>query len=84
MTVNVADDVARRLEAAAAARGLSVDEFATGVLSDNVPEVASTPGRRHLAFVGIGVPPRTRRWCSSKSLPSRSTRGFASSSLSRP
>jgi hypothetical protein len=43
------------LEAAAAARGVSVDEFATGVLIDNVPEVASTPGRRHLAFVGIGA-----------------------------
>lgn len=55
MTVNVPDDVARRLEAAAAARGVSVDEFATGVLIDNVPEVASATGRRHLAFVGIGA-----------------------------
>jgi len=54
MTLNVPDDVARRLEAAAAARGVSVDELATEVLIDNVPEVASTTERRHLAFVGIG------------------------------
>jgi hypothetical protein len=58
MTVNVPDDVARRLEAAAAACGVSVDEFATGVLIDHVPEVASTTGRRHLAFVGIGASER--------------------------
>jgi plasmid stability protein len=55
MTVNVPDEVARRLEAAAAARGVSVDEFAAEVLIDNVPEVATTSERRHLAFVGVGA-----------------------------
>ena len=55
MAVHLPDDVARRLVAVAAAHGVSVDEFATAVLIDNVPEVARAPERRYLAFVGIGA-----------------------------
>ena len=54
LLVNVPDDVARRLRAAAAANGVSVDEFVTALLIKSVPEVADASERRHLAFVGIG------------------------------
>jgi plasmid stability protein len=54
LLVNVPDDVARRLRAAAAANGVSVDEFVTAVLINSVPEVADASERRRLAFVGIG------------------------------
>ena len=55
MTVNLPDDVARRLEAAAAARGVTVEELAAEVLSDNAPAIDPAPRRRHLGFVGIGA-----------------------------
>lgn len=55
MTVNVPDDVARRLEAAAAARGVTVEELAAEVLTDNVPDIGAAPRRRHLSFAGIGA-----------------------------
>lgn len=55
MTVNVPDDVARRLEAAAAARGVTVEELAAEVLTDHVPDVGEAPRRRHLSFGGIGA-----------------------------
>lgn len=55
MTVNVPDDVARRLEAAAAERGVTVEELAAEVLTDNVPDVSGVPRRRHLSFAGIGA-----------------------------
>jgi hypothetical protein len=42
------------LRAAAAARGVSVDEFVTALLIKSVPEVVDTSKPRHLAFVGIG------------------------------
>ena len=54
LLVNVPDDVAPRLRAAAAANGVSVDEFVTALLIKSVPEVADASERRHLAFVGIG------------------------------
>ena len=47
LIVNVPDDVARRLRAAAAANGVSVDEFLTAMLINSVPEVADASGRRH-------------------------------------
>ncbi|MDJ0770489.1 MAG: hypothetical protein QNJ12_16975 [Ilumatobacter sp.] len=55
MTVNVPDDVARRLEAAAAARGVTVEELAAEVLTQNAPAVEAAPRRRRLGFVGIGA-----------------------------
>ena len=55
MTVNVPDDVARRLEAAAAARGVTVEELAAEVLTDHVPDVEAAPRRRHLSFAAIGA-----------------------------
>jgi plasmid stability protein len=55
MTVNVPDEVARRLEAAAAARGVTVEELAAEVLTDNAPAIEATPRRRHLGFVAIGA-----------------------------
>ncbi len=55
MTVNVPDEVARRLEAAAAARGVTVEELAAEVLSDYAPAIEAAPRRRHLGFVGIGA-----------------------------
>ena len=54
MTVNVPDEVARRLEAAAAARGVTVEELAAEVRTDHAPQV-DAPRRRHLGFVGIGA-----------------------------
>jgi plasmid stability protein len=38
LLVNVPDDVARRLRAAAAANGVSVDEFVTALVVKSVPE----------------------------------------------
>ena len=55
MNVNVSDDVVRRLEAAALARGVTVEEFAAEVLTDNAPDVDAVPRRRHLSFAGIGA-----------------------------
>ncbi len=55
MTVNVPDEVARRLEAAAVARGVTVEELAVEVLTDNAPAIKAAPRRRHLEFVGIGA-----------------------------
>ena len=56
MIVTVPDGVARRLEAAAAARGISVDEIATEVLAAHTPEPSyPMQARRHLALTGIGA-----------------------------
>ena len=55
LTVNVPDDVARRLVAAATARGVTVEELAAEVLTDHVPDVGTAPRRRQLSFAGIGA-----------------------------
>jgi hypothetical protein len=56
MIVTVPESVARRLEAAAAARGISVDEIATEVLAAHTPEPSHPmQARRHLALAGIGA-----------------------------
>lgn len=55
MTVNVPEDVARRLEAAAAARGVTVEEIAAEVLTEHASDVGDAPRRRHLSFAGIGA-----------------------------
>ncbi|MEK7423381.1 MAG: hypothetical protein AAB131_06005 [Actinomycetota bacterium] len=55
MTVNVPDEVARRLQAAAVARGVTVEELAAEVLTDHVPDIAAAPLRRQLSFAGIGA-----------------------------
>ncbi len=55
MTVNVPDDVARRLEAAAGARGVTVEELAADVLAHHVSDVEAAPRRRQLSFAGIGA-----------------------------
>lgn len=55
MNVNVSDDVVRRLEAAALARGVTVEELAAEVLTHNAPAVDAVPRRRHLSFAAIGA-----------------------------
>ncbi len=55
MIVNVPGEVARRLEAAAAARGVTTEELAAEVLAENAPVVGEAPRRRRLGFVGIGA-----------------------------
>lgn len=56
LIVTVPDDVARRLEAAAAARGISIDEIATEVLAAHTPEPSHPMhARRQLALAGIGA-----------------------------
>lgn len=55
MIVNVPDEVARRLEVAAAARGVTVEELAVEVLAENTPAVGEAPRRRRLGFVAIGA-----------------------------
>lgn len=52
------DELVRRLEAAATARGISVEELAVELLAEaatqpDTPTETST--RRHLAFAGIGA-----------------------------
>lgn len=37
------------------ARGVTVEELAAEILTDNVPEVGGAPRRRHLSFAGIGA-----------------------------
>ncbi|HQZ34270.1 MAG TPA: hypothetical protein PK020_07580 [Ilumatobacteraceae bacterium] len=55
MNVNVSDDVVRRLEAVAHARGVTVEELAAEVLTENAPHVDAEPRRRHLSFARIGA-----------------------------
>ncbi len=55
MTVNVPGEIARRLEAAAAARGVTAEELAAEVLTENAPDVDAVPRRRKLSFAGIGA-----------------------------
>ena len=56
MIVTVPESVARRLEAATAARGISVDEIATEVLAAHTPEPSHPMQvRRHLALTGTGA-----------------------------
>jgi predicted transcriptional regulator len=55
MNVNVSDDVVRRLEAVAHARGVTVEELAAEVLTENALHVDAEPRRRHLSFAGIGA-----------------------------
>ncbi len=55
LNVNVSDEVRRRLEAAAAARGLTVKELAGELLAEHVPNIDVVPRRRHLALAGIGA-----------------------------
>lgn len=55
MTVNVPGEIARRLEAAAAARGVTAEELAAEVLTENAPDVDAAPRRRKLSFAAIGA-----------------------------
>lgn len=55
-TLHVPDELAERLVAEAARRGVSVDELSAELLSASLPaspEVSSAP--RHLAFAAIGA-----------------------------
>lgn len=54
MTVRIPDEVARRLEVAAAARGVTVEELAAEVLADHVPSTEAVSFHRRLSFAGIG------------------------------
>lgn len=53
-TITVPDELGRKLEAAAAERGTTVDELATELLEghDLAP---ATPSRRRPRFIGIGA-----------------------------
>jgi hypothetical protein len=56
IVVTVPDDVARRLEAAAAARGIGVHELAVELLAEHTPEPSRpTEARRRLVLAGIGA-----------------------------
>jgi plasmid stability protein len=55
LNVNVPDQVRRRLQAAAAVRGVTVEELAGEVLTEHVPNIDVVPRRRHLALAGIGA-----------------------------
>ena len=56
MTVNLPDDVARRLAAEAARRGLSPDQIAVEAIDAQLPpEAPERPFKRHLEFVGMGA-----------------------------
>ncbi len=52
-TLHVPDELARKLEAAAAARGTTADELATELLQGHVLDTPSEQPK--LAFVGIGA-----------------------------
>jgi len=54
LNVNVPDEVRRRLDAAAAERGVTVEELAGGLLAEHVSNIDVVP-RRHLALAGIGT-----------------------------
>lgn len=53
VVVHLPDELARRLEAAAAQRGVSPDELAAEVLDAHVP------GQRHFSFAGVGASGQT-------------------------
>ncbi|HKY16336.1 MAG TPA: hypothetical protein VJM33_15525 [Microthrixaceae bacterium] len=53
-TISVPDELARKLEAAAAARGTTADALATELLEGHVLDDAPTP-RRRPRLVGIGA-----------------------------
>ncbi|CAN5557003.1 hypothetical protein BH10ACT2_BH10ACT2_25330 [soil metagenome] len=55
LNLNVPAEVHRRLEATAAARGMSVEEFAGEVLAAHPPGGEVAPVRRYLSIVGIGA-----------------------------
>ncbi|MCA1844402.1 MAG: hypothetical protein LC792_14675 [Actinobacteria bacterium] len=59
MTIQVPDDVARRLAAEAARRGHDVGHLATELLAATLPvgspEVLERPAKRRLEFVGMGA-----------------------------
>ena len=55
LNLNVPAEVHRRLEAAAAVRGMSVEELAGEVLAAHTPGGDVAPVRRPLSFVGIGA-----------------------------
>lgn len=60
-TVHLPDELAERLAAEAARRGISVDELAAETLSARFPSEESPAGRRrHLAFVAMGASGQTR------------------------
>lgn len=60
LTVHVPDDLAGRLAAEAARRGMTVDELAVALLGqqvaamDPVAPAPLSPGRRRFSFIGVG------------------------------
>lgn len=55
MSVNLPDELAERLAAEAARRGVSVDDVAAELLASHLPEeVMEATDRRRLSFSGIG------------------------------
>lgn len=56
MTVNLPDEIARRLAAEAKRRGQDVEQVAAEVLAAGLPpEAPERPAGRRLSFVGIGA-----------------------------
>jgi hypothetical protein len=56
MTVNLPDDVAARLAAEAARRGVSVEELVAEAVTAHFPAAPpEQPARRRLSFIGIGA-----------------------------
>ena len=56
MTVNLPDEVARRLAAEAARRGVTPEQMAVEAIEAQLPpEAAERPVRRRLSFIGMGA-----------------------------
>jgi len=54
LTVHLSDDVAKRLAAEAARRGVSVDVLVSELVAAQLPQMAGSSGMRHLAFAAVG------------------------------
>ena len=59
MTVDLPEELGRRLEAEAARRGVTVDVIVAELVASIPPAPSEDAGSRRLAFVGIGASGRT-------------------------
>jgi hypothetical protein len=55
ITLNISDDIVRRLEVAAQLRSVTLEELAVQVLTDNTPHITQNPQQRRMSFIGIGA-----------------------------
>jgi plasmid stability protein len=79
MTVNLPDDVARRLAAEAARRGTSVDDLAAELVAANLPAEAAVDPLE--AFVGSGASGRCDLGRRHREIRAEMTEGLAAREL---